>query len=155
MEIDGNLGDEIDDMGNWNPFVDVGDWKVDQVSSGGMHSCAIVSNGTSDVGNGSVAEFQQHAVKCWGANTHGQLGYDKSALPLEFQGAPTVQLGSSYDPVQMCSGWAHNCALSSDGLIKCWGRGLKGQLGYIFDVFLFCKKSIETNFRYNVFTSIV
>jgi alpha-tubulin suppressor-like RCC1 family protein len=82
------------------------------VASGGMHACAILADGT---------------VRCWGANTHGQLGNGSttdSATPVAVQGlvapATAIALGAE-----------HSCAIVSTmgGKVQCWGGNASGQLG--------------------------
>jgi alpha-tubulin suppressor-like RCC1 family protein len=83
---------------------------VAQVSAGGYATCALESGGT---------------VKCWGRNTHGQLGIsDTSAHPLP---QPITQLSNAV--VQLSAGSLHTCALMNDARVKCWGRDNVGQLG--------------------------
>ncbi|WP_244227580.1 RCC1 domain-containing protein [Corallococcus aberystwythensis] len=88
-----------------------------QVSSGSEHVCALVSNGS---------------VRCWGGNSHGQLGYS-TAVPtntvlgtpggaVDLDGATAYQVNASFGQ--------HTCALLSTGKARCWGRGNSGQLGY-------------------------
>ena len=78
------------------------------VSGGFAHSCAITTGG---------------AVKCWGANEHGQLGdgttVDRSipadvALP-----APATAIAAGY---------VHTCAVAGSA-VYCWGDNTTGALG--------------------------
>ncbi len=83
---------------------------VSKISLGNAHSCALLSSGT---------------VQCWGENSNGTLGNGSttaSSSPVNVQG-----LGGS--PTAISAGASHNCALFSDGTVKCWGDNLKGQLG--------------------------
>jgi alpha-tubulin suppressor-like RCC1 family protein len=87
-----------------------------QLVAGGAHTCALMEN---------------HEVRCWGANEHGQLGHGhtktigKGADPAA---APPVPLER---PVrQLAAGEAHTCALLDTGTVRCWGLGLDGRLGY-------------------------
>jgi len=81
------------------------------IASGQSHMCAIVSGG---------------AVHCWGDNTYGQLGDGTGAtsyLPVivfNLPNAASIAAGPSAD---------HACAVTLNGLLKCWGRGADGQLG--------------------------
>lgn len=59
-------------------------------------------------------------VKCWGA---GNLG---SAIDSSF--TPSEAVGVT-DAVQVSVGYGHTCALSEDGLVRCWGDGGDGALG--------------------------
>lgn len=88
-------------------------------SAGGSHSCVLLDDGT---------------VKCWGENFHGQLGQNSDAVYGKEAGSmgnalPTVPLGPNFESVFVDSGGEFNCALSSAGDVKCWGRNEFGQLG--------------------------
>eukprot|EP01083_Nonionella_stella_P047849 128060_1 len=41
-----------------------------------------------------------------------------------------VDLGSSFEPIQIKAGYYHTCALSTTNTVKCWGRNWRGALGY-------------------------
>jgi len=85
---------------------------VAQVSSGGSHTCALLTTGR---------------VYCWGANAKGQLGdgtLDDRLLPVEVPGLSAV--------VEVSSSSEHTCAVLSpaeDSGIRCWGDNSFGQLG--------------------------
>ncbi len=56
----GNRGDELNEMGDNLPIVDLGSGRTaTQIALGGNHSCALLDN---------------RRVKCWGRNNSGQLG---------------------------------------------------------------------------------
>ena len=87
-----------------------------QVGSGRSHSCAVTSLG--------------RAV-CWGLGLDGQLGNDNfvaNSVPIS-----VIENDGSTNPlediVQVSLGYFHTCALTSQGQVKCWGRGSSGQLG--------------------------
>lgn len=96
-------------------FVAVGD-AVAQVELGHGHTCALLGTG---------------AVRCWGNNQFGQLGYGNTTtvgdneLPYT---AGDVPLSS--DAVHIAVGVAHSCALLDTGLVQCWGDNVGGSLGY-------------------------
>ena len=78
------------------------------VAAGGDTTCAIVEG----------------AVRCWGNNSHGQLGAtaqgSSSAVPVQVAGVS----GAS----QIAVGLAHVCAIAG-GKVLCWGANDAGQLG--------------------------
>jgi alpha-tubulin suppressor-like RCC1 family protein len=91
-----------------------------KVVAGGEHSCALMDTGR---------------VRCWGRNNAGQLGYGNSSQkPAIGDDEPAweggdVDLGSNL--VQdISAGHSHTCALQKNGLVRCWGLGTSGQLGY-------------------------
>ncbi|QDK41568.1 hypothetical protein DOM21_08900 [Bacteriovorax stolpii] len=66
------------------------------------------------------------ALKCWGANEQGQLGYGDDLQRLSPGG--NIALGGSV--IQVAMGTRHTCALLSTGTVRCWGANYYGQLGY-------------------------
>lgn len=70
------------------------------------------------------------AIRCWGNNELGQLGYgNKTTLgddPGELP-TPAVQLGEPALSVEV--GDVHTCAVLTDGRVKCWGHNAYGGLG--------------------------
>ena len=94
---------------------------VTHVAVGGIYTCAIVSG----------------AAKCWGANNFGQLGdgsRNSRLTPVDVTGLSsgvTMISVASNTGMQGASTYvsqAHTCAIVNGG-VKCWGRGLEGQLG--------------------------
>lgn len=76
----------------------------------------------------NCALLNDTSVKCWGANTSGQLGnstYTNSPTP----GASILGPVSNVITTDIVAGFAHACAFRSDNTVKCWGDNNFGQLG--------------------------
>ena len=82
---------------------------VVQVTTGQTHSCALLSTGS---------------VKCWGYNSHGQLGDGTTVANVN----PVTVVGVS-GAIALGSGNGHNCVVNSTGTVACWGTNTHGQLG--------------------------
>ncbi|MCX8190583.1 MAG: DUF2341 domain-containing protein [Candidatus Aenigmarchaeota archaeon] len=80
-----------------------------RVSLGGLHSCALLSNGS---------------VVCWGRNNYGQLGDGSNTN----RNTPVMVVGIE-NAVGISLGYYHSCALLSNGSVMCWGNNWYGQLG--------------------------
>ena len=106
----GQLGDGMEAKKN-TPVEVVGlASEVRAITAGGAHTCALTTAG---------------GVKCWGANDSGQLGNateTNSSIPVDV-------VGLTNDIVIIEAGGHHTCALSSSGLVTCWGDNEDGQLG--------------------------
>jgi alpha-tubulin suppressor-like RCC1 family protein len=112
---DDNLGDDerIDEQGNLQVGVD-----VIQVDVGGAHSCVLAQDG---------------GIRCWGANTHGQLGqgHRRSVGGLgDSSPSELTNIALGGPALQVAAGGNHTCALMANGEVRCWGQGAQGQLGY-------------------------
>ena len=89
------------------------------VSRNGASACALTSVG---------------GVKCWGTDQYGQLG---NGVSLGFSDYPSdvVTSDAELNPpllsgaIQVSTGASHACALTSAGEVKCWGKGIDGELG--------------------------
>jgi cysteine-rich repeat protein len=87
-----------------------------QLATGGDHTCALLLPG---------------AVRCWGNNERGQLGYgneERIGDDEEPWRAGDVNVGGRV--VQLAAGADHTCALLDTGAVRCWGSGEHGQLGH-------------------------
>ena len=119
---DTNLrGDEPGEIGDNLPPVDLGTGRVaTALVAGGEHTCALLDNGN---------------VKCWGVNTHGELGLGNKTARGDDPGEmgdnlPAVDLGTGRVATALAaSEGSHTCALLDNGTLKCWGRNAEGQLG--------------------------
>ncbi len=81
------------------------------IGAGMDHTCVVLSDG---------------AVKCWGADSYGQLGIEERGHrgdePGEMGDAlPRVQLGTGLRVRAVALGRWASCALLEDGRVKCWG----------------------------------
>ncbi len=88
------------------------------LSAGAVHSCARLDDG---------------AVRCWGFGGDGRLGYanTKAIGDDEAPGSVgPVDLGVGRTATAISAGQAHSCAVLDDGMVRCWGFGFGGRLGY-------------------------
>ncbi|MBU1412860.1 RCC1 repeat-containing protein [Myxococcota bacterium] len=83
----------------------------------------IVSLGVGD--RYSCALTQTGAIYCWGDNVYGQIG---CGTPLRRE-LPTLVTGLTSRPASIFAGFAHTCAILTDGTVSCWGDNAFGQLG--------------------------
>lgn len=75
--------------------------------------------------NHACALGKSNQVKCWGYNRYGQLGNQSTIVSL----VPVDVIGLPADIIAIGAGGAHNCALSNDGSVFCWGANNFGQIG--------------------------
>ena len=85
---------------------------VKAISAGGTHTCALLEDG---------------GVECWGKNYYKQLGVDTLEDSATSTATPQ-QVGDLADVKAISAGGTHTCALLV-GIVKCWGRNDKFQLG--------------------------
>lgn len=92
--------------------------RAKQIATGYTHSCALTTDGE---------------VKCWGANTYGQLGIGNTTdIGTTVGGQMGNSLTSAVMPERVKKisvGSNHNCALTANGQIYCWGNNSSGKLG--------------------------
>jgi alpha-tubulin suppressor-like RCC1 family protein len=94
------------------------------VSGFGELGTAVATGGGPNFFDASCA-VREGTASCWGNGQFGRLGQgttDPSPVPVEVAGLPV-------DIVEVAVGYAHACARSGDGTVRCWGRGDLGQLG--------------------------
>ncbi len=120
------LGDSIGrgshaaDMGDNLPAVNLGSGRTaTAITAAGEHTCAVLNNAS---------------VKCWGANTSGQLGLgdtgSRGSHPGEMgDDLPTVDLGAGRTATHLAAGYRHTCAILDNATVRCWGYNFRGQLG--------------------------
>lgn len=100
------------------PTVDLGTGRTAlAVATGLQFSCALLDD---------------HTVKCWGVNDHGQLGQgDTSArgTAAGSMGDALLPIPLGADAIAITAGWTHACAVLQGGSVKCWGENTSGQLG--------------------------
>lgn len=89
-------------------------YEVLQVATGWDFTCALLNE-------------QGGKVYCWGYNSDGQTGMG-SCTYCSYP-TPAINLGSSFEAKGVAAGWAHVCAVSKAGQVKCWGDNSSGQLG--------------------------
>ena len=84
--------------------------KATAIAAGAGHTCAVTSAG---------------AVKCWGYNSHGQVG-DGTKTDRH---APVAVSGLGSGVTRVAAGGLHTCAVTGAGGVECWGANHSGQLG--------------------------
>lgn len=89
-----------------------------QLSAGFMHTCALDSDGE---------------IWCWGAGELGQIGNGASvnqSRPVRVSLSGLVEEGMPEPTATMvAAGGNHTCALTSDGVVACWGSNATLQAG--------------------------
>jgi cysteine-rich repeat protein len=108
-----NIGDNETPLSA--PTIDVGGGLVFDVSLASNHICALVGD----------------SVKCWGSGDAGRLGYGNEDNIGDNETPASVGFVdlSGESIAQVVVGDEHSCALFLSGLVKCWGRNDRGQLG--------------------------
>lgn len=97
-------GDDLNEMGTALPTVQLGQ-NVVAPALGGRSSCALLDDG---------------AVRCWGDNGDGQLGYgDTMSRGSVLANFPALELGGPAISLDVSS---HSCAVLANEDVKCWGQ---------------------------------
>ncbi|MDX9732074.1 MAG: hypothetical protein RBT63_09915, partial [Bdellovibrionales bacterium] len=83
-----------------------------KISTGGDFTCGIVTG---------------NKLKCWGGNSSGQLGNGVSGIgAYQLQPVP-IDATESY--LEVGTGRAHGCGITTGYKLKCWGSNAYGQVG--------------------------
>jgi alpha-tubulin suppressor-like RCC1 family protein len=108
-----NLGDGPSEM----PPADVNvGATVLQVVVGNYHTCALIDGGH---------------VRCWGQGANGRLGnLDTDDVGDDTDDMPPSNVDLGGTAVAIAAGDDHTCALLVTGVVRCWGAGAEGALGY-------------------------
>jgi len=120
-QILNDIGDSVNEMGNYLQQTQVGSGRTVLAYSGGIkHSCVIL-----DTFN----------VKCFGSNDNGVLGYgdtskrgDESLEMGDY--LPNVNLGFNLKASSLHIGQEHTCIELNNRYLKCYGLNGSGQLVY-------------------------
>jgi len=83
---------------------------VAAVAAGWSHTCALTTGG---------------GVQCWGDNTSGELGDGTTT----WRATPVTVTGLTSGVAAVTAGNGYTCALTIDGVVRCWGSNASGQLG--------------------------
>ena len=125
------IGDGPGEMGDNLAAVDLGTGRTAiDIAVGLDHACAILDG---EPGPTYAATYGQ--LKCWGKNSHGQLGQEHRNTIGDAGGEmgdnlPPIALGTNLFAVAVAAGFEFTCAIVADvtqigataGLVKCWGR---------------------------------
>ena len=104
---------------------------VVKVSVGKNHVCVIAKDSASDTTGNTRKAY------CWGSNSSRQLGTTNastSSSPVAVYagaGQGSIPRSGLYNKAvtDITAGDEFTCALTSDGLVSCWGKNSSGQLG--------------------------
>ena len=123
------IGDSSGEMGDDLESVDLGTNLVaDKIAVGYGTVCAILDDSLVDDNTPEV-------LKCWGKGAGGVLGKGSQKDLGDNQnemGNPllAIELGTDYYPIEIDVGQSFACAILNNNMVKCWGNGADGRLGY-------------------------
>ena len=95
-------------------------------SSGGLVSGAWLATSLDASFDFGCAVTTTGSTYCWGSNGSGQLG--RNSVTTDYL-PQLVALGTATAVTQVSTGFFHTCAVLTNGKIRCWGLGARGQLG--------------------------
>jgi alpha-tubulin suppressor-like RCC1 family protein len=84
------------------------------VSTGFLHTCAIISGGS---------------IECWGYNQDGQVGNGTVNLARPHAVTSPVHVVGITKAAAISAGDFHTCALIADGTVECWGYIVPSDFG--------------------------
>ena len=90
------------------------------ITAGDSHTCIVLSD---------------NLVKCFGMGADGQLGNEAidnigDGVGASIATSSAVALGAGRTVRSISAGASHTCALLDNAMVKCWGYGAVGALGY-------------------------
>ena len=106
----GQLGDGTSGANRLSPVAVSGLSNAVAVASTGFHTCALLADGT---------------ARCWGDNSHAQMGAGIIGGNL----STPVAVSNLSNAIGIAAGGNHTCALLADGTARCWGDDDDGQVG--------------------------
>jgi len=94
-------------------------YTYDSVDIGMNHVCAVATDNT---------------VRCWGSNDDYQIGNQSTSFDVDAAVPVVVDYNGGHSQgtdlaVSIGAGGQHNCAIETDGTLKCWGANYYGQTG--------------------------
>lgn len=106
------IGATAGDMAALNP-INLGTGRTAiKVAAGGTHTCALLDT---------------NEVKCWGASTYGETGFNDYTSRGNTSGSmaalTTVNIGTGRTAISLSVGRYHTCVVRDDNTTKCWGAG--------------------------------
>ena len=110
----------------WNAYGQLGNGTVaDRTTPGAVVGLAAGVQVISAGYNFACAMIEPGDIKCWGANSFGQLGDGTTEARL----TPTAVVGLPPGIQAISTGGGHTCALTERDGVYCWGSNSQGQLG--------------------------
>jgi alpha-tubulin suppressor-like RCC1 family protein len=110
-----NNGDAPNEIEN-TPTINLGTSPVKQIAMGVFHTCALLEDG---------------ALRCWGLNGSGELGFGNSTDFGDDPGeTPNTRAVEITDAAQIELGLKFTCVITTVKKVRCWGNNSDGQLGY-------------------------